>query len=50
MHTFNQDLVPLDLSFEALETLEAPMSDTEAGVIVGISFGLGLVVGALLVT
>jgi len=40
----------MDLSFEALENLEAPMEDHEAGVWVGLALGAGIVVGALIVT
>jgi hypothetical protein len=50
MHTSNLNLVSMDLSLEALENIEAPVDDREAGLYVGIAFGLGLVVGALIVT
>ena len=41
MHSTDQNLVAMDLSFEALENLEAPMEDHEAGVWVGLALGAG---------
>lgn len=40
----------LDLSLESLEAIEVPIEDKEAGIIVGIVLGLGIVAGALLAT
>ena len=51
MHSSSElSLVSMDLSLESLENIEAPMDDREAGLYVGIAFGLGLVVGALIAT
>lgn len=49
MHS-NNDLVSMDLSLDAFESIEAPMEDREAGFIVGVAFGLGIVIGAVIAT
>ena len=40
----------LDLTLEKLDEIEAPLSDTAWGVIAGVAFAAGVVVGALVVT
>jgi hypothetical protein len=43
----------LDLTLETLEAFEAPLSDREAGIIVGAAFGVGVLAGiglAILIT
>lgn len=49
MHSSN-DLVSMDLSLDTFENIEAPMDDREAGVIVGILFGVGIVIGVAIAT
>ncbi|MDQ0248321.1 hypothetical protein J2W22_000368 [Sphingomonas kyeonggiensis] len=44
------DQKSIDLTLEELDVLEAPMDDKEAGILVGIALGLGIVAGALLAT
>ncbi len=39
----------LNLSLERLDTIEAPLSDLEWGVIAGAAFGIGVIVGAVIV-
>lgn len=40
--TLTNALVPLDLSLEKLDEIEAPLSDTEWGVIAGAAFGFAM--------
>lgn len=35
----------LDLSLETLDDIEAPLTDTEWGIIAGVAFGAGLWIG-----
>jgi hypothetical protein len=39
----------MDLSLDKLETIEAPITDMEWGVLVGVAFGVGVWIGVAIV-
>ncbi|HEX8379260.1 MAG TPA: hypothetical protein VF619_01775 [Allosphingosinicella sp.] len=47
MNSFDHNL---DLSLESFENIEAAVDDREAGFLIGLAFGVGIVVGAVLAT